>query len=165
MFDKEYVFHGKHAEIVKRLTAALGPKTKAKVFTTNYDVYAVAPIIGYLYGRRADIDKSSDETTKIFTDKMMVESDNLKFNYRILMLLLNKAQSDEERQRIVFKIDNDDEARAEYDKIYNEYVLGGVEILGEKILADASTVDDYIINAYNFMDEFNNRYYVDISGD
>ncbi len=46
MFDKEYSFRGKHAEYVVKLTAEYDDKHH-KLFNTNYDVYAVAPIIGF----------------------------------------------------------------------------------------------------------------------
>ena len=135
---------------------------KKRLFDTNYDVYAVAPLLGYLYNRKAEVDKSSDSNTKVFRDKMMDESDNLKYNYRLLMVLLNKDKSQEELTKIAFKLDNDDNTRAEYDQLYNQYVLGGVEVLSEKILEDASDIDEYLMNAYNFMEEFNNRYYEEI---
>lgn len=162
MFDKEYVFYGKHADIVKKLTSPLTSTIKKRLFDTNYDVYAVAPLLGYLYNRKAEVDKSSDSNTKVFRDKMMDESDNLKYNYRLLMVLLNKDKSQEELTKIAFKLDNDDNTRAEYDQLYNQYVLGGVEVLSEKILEDASDIDEYLMNAYNFMEEFNNRYYEEI---
>ena len=46
MFDKEYSFRGKHAEYVVKLTAEYDDKHH-KLFNTNYDVYAIAPIIGW----------------------------------------------------------------------------------------------------------------------
>ncbi len=162
MFDKEYLFRGKHAEMVKKMTSPLGANTKAKIFETNNDIYAVAPIIGFLYGRKAEVDRSNNDSTKIFDAKMMSESENLKFKYRLLMLLANKTKDSEEKQRIVFKLDNDDDSRQEYDKLYNEYVLGGVEVLYEKIMENATNVDEFLMNAYKFMEEFNNRYYAEI---
>ena len=161
MFDSEYVFRGKHADMVKRLTAPLGANIKKSIFETNYDVYAVAPFVGYLYIRTAEIDHSSDANTKIFVDKMMNEAENLKYNYRILMLLIYKDKTQEEKTKIAFKLDKDDEARAEYDKVYDSYVRGGVEILSEKIFADSKEIDGYIMNMYNFMNEFNNRYFAE----
>ena len=163
MFDKEYVFYGKHADIVKKLTSPLTSNIKKKLFENNIDVYVVAPLIGYLYNRKADVEKGADSTTKVFRDKIMDESDSLKYNYRLLMVLLNKDKSQEELTRIAFNLDNDDKARAEYDQLYNQYVLGGVEVLNEKLFEDASDIDEYLMNAYNFMEEFNNRYYEEIS--
>ena len=52
MFDKEYVFYGKHADIVKKLTSPLTSNIKKKLFENNIDVYVVAPLIGYLYNEK-----------------------------------------------------------------------------------------------------------------
>ena len=71
MFDKEYSFRGRHAERVNKLTAKFGDTTS--LFERNFDVYIMAPIVGFLYGRRADLDKTNNETTKIFTDILMRE--------------------------------------------------------------------------------------------
>ena len=41
--------------------------------------------------------------------------------------------------------------------------MGGIEILEEKLLKDATTIDDYINNIYNFISEYNDRYNKGIS--
>ena len=86
MFDKEYVFYGKHAKMIDRLKANLSDEIGRGFFNTTYDIYQVAPLVGWLYNRRADVDKTG-ETTKIFPDKMLKEKRNLIFNYRNLMML------------------------------------------------------------------------------
>ena len=162
MFDKEYRFVGKHAEMVKRLTSVIGPNLSGKIFETNYDVYVVAPLVGYLYNKKAPVDKENqaDSVTKIFRDKMMDETETLKYNYRMLMLLIFRDSSPEERTRIAFKLDNNDEEREKYDMLYDEYVRGGVEVIYNHIFEDADDVDGYLMNLYEFLDDFNNRYNV-----
>ena len=59
MFDKEYSFRGKHAEMVTKLTSEFDNQ-KNKFFEHNYDVYMLAPIIGFLYQRKAALDKSKE---------------------------------------------------------------------------------------------------------
>lgn len=162
MFDQIYNFKGKHADMVIQLTNPIGSNISAKIFDTNYDLYAVAPLVGYLYNRKAPVDKSSDSNTKIFRDKMMDESENLKYNYRLLMLLCNKNLDSEERTKIAFKLDNNDEERKKYDELYDDYVRGGVEVIYEHIFEDANDVDGYLMNLYEFIDDFNNRYNVEI---
>ncbi len=51
----------------------------------------------------------------------------------------------------------------ECNKIFDQYVLGGIEVLGDKLLKDATTIDDYINNIYNFISEYNDRYNKTIS--
>lgn len=111
MFDKEYVFYGKHARMVKELNAKLNDEVGRGLFATNYDVYRLAPIVGYIYNKKGTVDKTEDNTTKIFRDKMQDESDDLKFNYRVLMMLLLKNKSNEEKLDITFRLDDKDEER------------------------------------------------------
>ena len=54
MFDKEYSFKGIHAEKVSKLTAKFDETTS--LFERNFDVYMMAPVVGFLYGRKADLD-------------------------------------------------------------------------------------------------------------
>ena len=53
MFDKQYRFRGRHAVRVDKLTGVFDINSKAKLFERNVDVYANAPLIGFLYGRTA----------------------------------------------------------------------------------------------------------------
>ena len=64
MFDKEYIFRGRHAEFVKDLTGRFGPDSKFQILSRNLDVYLLAPIIGFLYNRQADIDTSINSEGK-----------------------------------------------------------------------------------------------------
>lgn len=160
MFDKEYAFYGKHAKMIERLKANLGDEIGRGFFTTTYDIYQVAPLVGWLYKRRANIDKAG-ETTKIFPDKMLKEKRNLLFNYRNIMMLHFRDRSTEEMMKIAFELDYNDEERKEYDEIYNSYVLGGLEEIYEQIfLKDGpTTIDEYIQNMYEFLEELNMRLY------
>lgn len=161
MFDKEYSFRGKHCEYVVKLTAEFDNK-KHKLFPTNYDVYAVAPIIGFLYGRKADEDRSG-ETTKIFPDKLMKEQQNLLFNYRLIMLLDKGNEPDlDERINKAFRYYGSEKA-AQDEILYEQYVRGGVEVLYEKLIQSANSENEYLENLYDFLEEFNDRYNKSIS--
>lgn len=156
MFDKEYSFRGKHCDYVIKLTAEYDAK-KHKLFSTNYDVYAIAPIIGFLYGRKAELDKSGD-STKIFPDKLMKEQQNLLFNYRLIMILDKNHESDlNERLNKAFRYYGSEKAAPD-EELYESYVRGGVEVIYEKLIANATNEDDYLKNLYDFLEEFNERY-------
>lgn len=163
MFDKEYSFRGKHCEYVVKLTASYDDKGH-KLFNTNYDVYAIAPIIGFLYQRKAELDKSG-ETTKIFPDKLMKEHANLMFNYRLIMLLDEKNEADfNERVNKAFRYYGQSKATSD-EELYEEYVRGGVEVLYEKLIQPANSAEDYLKNLYDFMEEFDERYNESVSTD
>lgn len=162
MFDKEYVFRGKHAEMVRKLTAKLDDSVGRSLFKTNYDVYAIAPVVGLMYNRKAELDKgkADSDVTKIFRDKMMDEKDQLVFNYRLIMMQALKGKKTlEERTEIAFKLDDNDVARKPYDELYDSYVRGGVEIIYDKIFTGQESTDDIIKNMYSFFEEVNERCY------
>lgn len=155
MFDKEYSFRGKHAEKVIKLTAKFDRDNQ--LFARNLDVYMIAPIIGFLYRRKSDLDKSN-ETTKIFPDILIREQPNLKFNYRLIMLLDKENESNfDERVNKAFRYYGSDKAIND-EQLYEQYVRGGVEVLYEKLIETANNSEDYLKNLYDFMEEVEERY-------
>lgn len=166
MFENDYVFKGKHANMVTRLTSEVDSETKFKLFNRNVDVLIIAPIVGFLYGRTARRDESvqTDNVKKINYQQMSNESDNLKFNYQLIMLLHDKDKiAIEQRLNRAFRYTKDSPEIEECYKIYEQYILGGIEVLDEKLLVDATNVDDYINNIYNFINYYNDRYNKTIS--
>ena len=166
MFENDYVFKGKHANMVTRLTSEIDSETKFKLFDRNVDVLIIAPIVGFLYGRTARRDESvqTDNVKKINYQQMSNESDNLKFNYQLIMLLHDKDKiAIEQRLNRAFRYTKDSPEIEECCKIYEQYILGGIEVLDEKLLVDATNVDDYINNIYNFINDYNDRYNKTIS--
>jgi hypothetical protein len=162
LFDKEYSFKGKHAEKVIKLTAKFDKDNQ--LFARNLDVYMIAPIIGFLYGRKADLDRGA-ETTKIFPDILMREQPNLMFNYRLIMLLDKENEPDfEERMNKAFRYYGREEAKDD-EELYEQYVRGGVDVLYEKLIENAKTSDDYLKNLYDFLEEFDERYNQTVSTD
>ncbi|APV43668.1 hypothetical protein Dform_00308 [Dehalogenimonas formicexedens] len=156
MFDKEYSFRGSHADKVIKLTAGFG-KDNFKLFARNLDVYLVAPIVGFLYGSTAELDKS-DSTTKIFPEQLLKAYQDLMFQYR-LILLLDKSYEGKLDERIDKAFRHYGSERALQDEqLYERYVLGGVDILYEKLIATANNEDDYLKNLYDFIEEFDDRY-------
>ena len=166
MFENDYVFKGKHANMVTRLTSEIDSETKFKLFDRNVDVLIIAPIVGFLYGRTARRDESvqTDNVKKINYQQMSNEADNLKFNYQLIMLIHEKDKIEiEQRLNRAFRYTKDSPEIEECYKIYEQYILGGIEVLDEKLLVDATNVDDYINNIYNFINDYNDRYNKTIS--
>lgn len=169
MFDKQYYFYGKHASYVNKLTSKF---TDGKfsgdginIFNRNIDVFLFASIVGITYNRRAEVDRKKKETgesesTSIFGDMMIKMSETIMNNYQTVMMVHNRnVDSKEIRLNRAFRYYNEsEEYKRECYDIFNSYLLGGVEILYEKIIGDSKELDDYIVNLYDFFDEFNSRY-------
>ena len=99
-FYKQYRFTGSHAEKVNALTAIFDADSKAKLFERNLDVYINAPLIGFLYNRKADKDSNGEISPQnIFPEQMINASDKLKYILR-LIILLDKEHEPDETERI-----------------------------------------------------------------
>ena len=57
MFDKQYRFRGRHAVRVDELTSVFDSDSKAKLFERNVDVYANAPLVGFLLDKEYEPDE------------------------------------------------------------------------------------------------------------
>jgi len=169
MFDKQYRFKGRHALRVDQLTGVFDEISKAKLIDRNVDVYANAPLIGFLYGRTADLDDTKNpETEQVYNqnvmgDRVIYSSEELQFNFRLIMLLDANYEPDvEKRIDKAFKHMGEDPADEER---FDSYVRGGVDVLYEKLIEGSNDPGDYINRLYEFVEEFNDRFNSEIDPD
>ena len=169
MFDKQYRFRGRHAVRVDALTSVFDSESKAKLFERNVDVYANAPLVGFLYGRTSDPDDTRNpETNQVYNqnvigDRVIYSQEELMFNFRLIMLL-DKAYEPNEDIRInkAFRNmgeDPSDEAR------FDNYVRGGVDVLYEKLIEGVTSPDEYVTRLYDFVEEFQEKFNDEISAE
>lgn len=169
LFDKQYRFKGTHAVRVDKLTAVFDSLSKSKVFERNVDVYANAPLIGFLYGRRSEPDDTKNpETNQVYNqnvmgDRVIYSQEELMFNYRLIMLLDKDYESDDSK-RIDKAFRNMGDNPADEER-FDSYVRGGVDVLYEKVIEGSETADDYINRLYEFIEEFQDRFNSEISTD
>jgi len=169
MFDNQYRFKGRHALRVDQLTGVFDEASKAKLIERNVDVYVNAPLIGFLYGRTAEQDDlKNPETGQVYNqnvmgDRVIHSSEDLMFSFRLIMLLDSKYEPDEEK-RIdkAFRHMGEDPADEER---FDSYVRGGVDVLYEKLVEGASEPGDYIDKLFEFIEEFQERFNSEISGE
>ncbi len=169
MFRKQYRFRGRHALRVDQLTNIFDGESKAKLFNRNIDVYANAPLVGFLYGRTAEIDHTKNpETNQVYGenvmgDRVMESEEELTFNFRLIMLLDSQYEPDEgKRIDKAFRFTGDDSQDVAR---FDSYVRGGVDVLYEKLIEGALEPDDYIEKLYDFIEEFQDRFNAEISDD
>ena len=167
MFDREYRFTGIHALRVEKLTSKFADLSKAKVFSRNVDVLCNAPLIGFLYGRMAPVDKTMNPETKdvyshkVMGDRVIFSSEEMLFNFRLIMLL-DKEYEPEASRRIdkAFRTpSSEDEER------YNAYVRGGVDVLYEKLVENATSMEDFVNNLCDCVSDFDESFNQSISDD
>lgn len=157
MFDKQYRFTGSHAEQVSALTSVFDDIAKAKLFERNLDVYMNAPLIGFFFKRKGI--KNSDGAIadqNIFPEQLINNSEQLKYIFRLILILDSQYESDENaRLDKAFRCFGADEADLQ---LFDAYVLGGVEVLYEKLINGSTDPVEYINRMYDFVEEFNERF-------
>lgn len=169
MFDKQYRFRGRHALRVDALTSVFDSDSKAKLFERNVDVYANAPLVGFLYGRTADLDNTRNpETNQIYDqnvmgDRVIYSQEELMFNFRLIMLL-DKAYEPNDDVRINKAFRHMGEDPADENR-FDSYVRGGVDVLYEKLIEGVSSPNEYITRLYDFIEEFQERFNDKITGE
>ena len=162
MFDKPYRFHGSHAKKVRELTSIFDGDSKAQFFRFAKETYAFAPLVGFLYNRRADLDHlKNPETSEEYDVNVMAEqvlsvNEDLTFHFCLIMLLDSAYEQDEDKRidkafRYVGK-DPADEAR------FDEYVRGGVDVLHEKLIEGPGDPESYVSRLFDFVEDIQERY-------
>lgn len=166
MFDTDYSFWGKHAKYVQDLTSVLDSKSTLKLFNRNVDVYLNAPLIGFLYGRTAEVDKTINPNTnavyqrKIDFKQIQSYYEELVYNWQLIMLL-DKGHEPDTEKRINIALRHFGK-RAEDNELFESYVRGGVEVLYEKLMEGSFSNDDYMERLYDFVKELQERFNEDI---
>lgn len=164
MFDKQYRFTGTHAEMVNALTGIFDEDSKAAFFKRNLDVYINAPIIGYLFKRKGEKNTDSEISNQnIFPEQMINASEQLKYILRLIIILDANHEPDlDKRLDKAFRYLGKDEADLE---LFDKYVLGGVEVLYEKLIGNSKFADEFMGNLFDFVEEYNDRFNSEISND
>ena len=169
MFDKQYRFRGRHALRVDALTSVFDNVSKAKIFERNVDVYTNAPLVGFLYGRKSDLDDTKNpETNQIYNqnvmgDRVIYSQEELLFNFRLIMLLDEEYEPNEDK-RIDKAFRHTGENSADEER-FDSYVRGGIDVLYEKLIESANSPDEYVLRLYDFVEEFYDRFNSTITSD
>ena len=159
LYEDNIYIKGRHATRMKELVAKFDGQLSQGLFARNLDVYLIAPIVGKIYGWKDNVVTSVADSTSIHVEQMNREMENLLANFRTLALLENKDKLDiDTRTSNAFRYDRDDEKRKAIDAEFEKYVLGGIDVLYEKLFENAKTTDDFVMNIFNFVDDFERNY-------
>ena len=169
MFDKQYRFKGRHALRVDQLTSIFDELSKAKLIDRNVDLYVNAPLIGFLYGRTAELDETRNpETGQVYNenvmgDRVIYSSDELQYNFWLIMLLDSNYEPDENKR--IDKAFRQYGKNPEDEERFNSYVRGGVDVLYEKLIEGDNSPYDFVSRLYDFVTEFDERFNSEINRD
>lgn len=151
LFMDDYLFVGSHEEKARKLTSEIDNSSGAKIFTSAVELYKTAAIIGCYYDRRAPREKG-DKTYRIMQSQFSNHYYQLVYIYKLVML--------SEKNISLEPIDKINNAFRYYDdpeniKKFEEYMLGGIEILYDKLFVSTnSSYDDFLSSVNALMGEF-----------
>ncbi len=166
MFNSDYEIKGKHATYIRFLSATTNRLDKtakvAGIINTAVDIYAIAPLIGLAYNKKALEDNSSNDTYRIFSSQIINHQSDLDFSYRLVMLADNSTglSSDEKIDR-AFKQDEQPEKLKENLELFHQYMRGGLEWLYEKVTDGATTKEDYLEKVYEIVNLYKEDFSID----
>lgn len=156
-FRTEKTLYGRHANYVKLLR-------EKKIFNRYVDVYKLAPVIGFLYGEKCDLDKTKSEhgnvyDASIFTEQMTKEAKDIKINFRLIMLLDKNYEPNEERRMDkAFRYLADSK---EDINLFESYIRGGIDVIYNKIIGTSAykeQIDDFMENTKKLLDDIKDEY-------
>lgn len=159
-FTSDYKFRGKHATYVKFLSKNRGElrENGVNVFNRILDVYLLAPIIGLYYNKRGVVDHDSNDTSTIFYAQIEQEKPALDYVYRmVIMCDVNTDKDYIGRVEQAFKYDNDSIQTENNDRVFNSYVLGGVEYLYDLFKADVGDEEAIFEHILELVNEFDSN--------
>ena len=162
-YSTDYEIRGKHGQMVKKLTGTLDEEKiqKIKIFDTNINVMVNAPMIGFIFKEKAEEDKSNALVAKIAGAQMMAYSEDLKYVMQ-LILLLDSSYEPDFLKRVDKAFRHFGECEEDLE-LFEAYMRGGIEVLYDKIIGDASTPFDIADNLVTFMYEFHDNYNESVS--
>lgn len=144
---QEYIITGKHSLYMDTLE-------KHHAFDYHWQIYVVAPLIGFMYKRKAEPDNNSEiNPSKIMMNQLMERQEQIYFNYRLIMLKDEQHEPDiKERIKKAFSIMDTDDAAPD-EELFNQYLLGGIEVLYEKIIKNNTDEEKILENLGEFIEE------------
>ena len=165
MFDGNQDFYGLQANYLKDLCELRGnvpdkaQHNNFKIFTSYVDAYTVCPLIGYQYRRRIPMGSANDGDVGILYEQISKRKKELRFVYQIIMLIDEDSEPDVDKRiyrafRLSETSEDDKVQIAENMKIFNEYFLGGVDVLHEQFVDRCTDDDSYLRRIFDYVKKF-----------
>ena len=154
MFLKDYLFKGKQREQSVALSDfIIDANSNSQIFDSTVELFMAAALVGCYYDKRVKPDKG--ETRKIFSEQLSSRYNDLMFIYKLVMLSNKSVEKSTDRINKAFRELDDKE---NWD-LFEEYVLGGLEVLYNNFFPDSdsqakSNYDDYFDRLYAILTEF-----------
>lgn len=158
LFMEEYLFTGESEKKARRLLAIIDEESKSTIFFSAIELYITAVIIGCI--RNKEIYKTpSQQNLKIMSQQFSNRYDDLKMIYKLIALnSKSNLLSEIDKINNAFKYieDENNELTIEQIKLFERYMLGGVDYLYVNFFSVKSLrYQDYLVTWFDLLDEFN----------
>lgn len=166
MFDTNFDITGVHANYLKDLCELRGnvpdkdQHNNFKIFKSYVDAYVLCPLIGFQYGRKGTMGSVSDGDVGILSEQIIKRSNELKYIYQIIMLIDEESEPDVDKRiyrAFNFSENNEEDKKmiASNMELFNQYFLGGIEVMYEQFVKDSVDRDTYLRKIFDFTKKFN----------
>lgn len=163
MMINDLIFYGETSMKIKAL------KDESGIFERNLDVYLAAGLVGAIYYKKGivnkgELEKKNDSKTTINASQLLgAESTRIKFLTSLIFLIESHDKDYDENELLKlafsdwFRTTTNEKLSESEDKykLFNDYVIGGVNILYDKIIGTSNDQDNYLRNYYKFIEEIN----------
>ena len=155
MYENEDVhrFYGRHG-------AALYDLKDKRYFERYVDVMAVAPIIGFAYGRMSELDHADldDPGRQAPATQISKVNHQLEIDYKLIMLLDDDYEPNfDERLKKAFIVEPLDRSPEDLEH-FESYLRGGIDYLYENIIAEGNTLDNQLIELEDLLNSYSDRF-------
>lgn len=147
-FKKEaYNFKGKYADYVDNIWEQNKIKADKSCFKRLVDLYAISAIVGLKTGNKAEDDSTGSDHKRTAPLEQMMTNYDILIDIMRLMILFDDSDGStvEERIQAAFTIDAPvpEETYRKYMKLFNSYMLGGLEYIYNEIVIKPVGPDDH----------------------
>lgn len=149
LFENEIELNGKYGYYIRFLKDEIG------AFTTFREVYILSTALGFIKHRNSTPDASEKmNPASVFTDQIRTRKADLKFLYRLIMIVHEESDfTIEDYMNRAFR-DGSDENNLDNLKsnmsLFHEYTCGGLEYLYD-IFKDLRKPDDIVNALYDLL--------------
>ncbi len=156
MFLDEYVFKGLQCDkVIDLVNLSIDSASETKIFNSVIELFIFSALVGCFFNRKAKPDKDKSRTKKIFAGQFNTHITELKLVFKFVMLTAKyEAVDDITRLNKTFRNPETDENYAEFE----EYMLGGLEEIHERLILDTNKVyTDYLTSINKLLSDIKSK--------
>lgn len=138
-------FYGRHAEIIEKVSVTNDSKldyNNPPIFNRVLDSMYIAGLIGLIYKRKSNIDtKTSSFKKTIFNETVYANISDVNF-YTAIPIIKDRDLSKISEMKTALFTEGDENYFQKRLDVFYQYVLGGLEIIEERVINEQFITDE-----------------------